>query len=206
MKGEENMRYESFYPFSQTRGNDFFDFNGPPVVNPPSPPQNTFGFGNPTNPQATQPNNILGRLQQGIQRGFQQGGPGDFGGPGGFGGQGGIGGPGGFGGQGGLGAPGGFQQGPVANKTMSYLQTADKLLNTAQQITPMVRQYAPMFQNVPALWKLYKGFQSMPNVPAAGVNAATTASNASSAASVARTATSAVSTGASLPRIFQPPF
>lgn len=199
MKGEENMRYESFYPFSQTRANDFFDFNGPPVVNPPSPPQNSFGFGMPTSPQATQPNNILGRLQQGIQRGFQQEGPGGFGGQGVPGG--------GFVGQGGLGTPGGFQQGPVANKTMSYLQTADKFLNTAQQITPMVRQYAPMFQNVPALWKLYKGFQSMPNVPAAGVNVAANASNAaSSAASVARTATSAVSTGASLPRIFQPPF
>ena len=199
MKGEENMRYESFYPFSQTRANDFFDFNGPPIANPSPPPQNPFGFGMPTSQQPKQPNNILGRLQQGIQEVSNrkdlvvlvvkedlvvvlcgQGGPG---------------------------APGSFQQGPVANKTMSYLQTADKFLNTAQQITPMVRQYAPMFQNVPALWKLYKGFQSMPNVPAAGVNVAASASNAAaSAASVARTATSAVSTGVSLPRIFQPPF
>ena len=48
---------------------------------------------------------------------------------------------------------------------------------------------------------------NIPNVPAAGVNVAANASNAAvSAASVARTATSAVSTGVSLPRIFQPPF
>lgn len=204
MKGDDEMRYESFYPFSQTRANEFFNINGSPPVNSPPPSPNTFGmpgnqpnnpsqnfFGNPSNPASSQPNNFLGRLQQGILGSFQQGGPGNDGG---FGGQGGIGGPEGFGGQ------GGFQQAPQSSKTMSYLQTADKFLNTAQQITPMVRQYAPMFQNVPALWKLYRGFQSIPSA-----TAASTVGAAVRAPSIARATTSIVSSGASLPRIFQPP-
>lgn len=209
MKGDDYMRYESFYPFSQPRVNDFFNFNGSPPVNS-SPPPNMFGFGAPNNVQGTQPNNFLGRLQQGIGA-FQHGNPGASGGFGGFGGPGGPGGPGGAGGFGGLfggpgGAPGagggaGLQQAAGTSKAMSYLQTADKFLNTAQQITPMVRQYAPMLQNVPALWKLYRGFQAIPSTTAAVSNV----SAAAGAPSVARTVASAVTNGASLPRIFQPP-
>jgi hypothetical protein len=176
------MRYESFYPFSQTRSN----FNSPPPVNSPTPTQNPFGFGMPPTQQGAQPNNFL----QGVLGSFQQRGSG------------------GFGGQGNLGGQGGFSQGPPGgNRTMSYLQTADKFLSTAQQLTPMVRQYAPMLQNVPALWKLYRGFQSAPNATAAATNAS--AAGPPSISGAARAAASATTnanpTGASLPRIFQPP-
>ena len=44
-----------------------------------------------------------------------------------------------------------------------YMQTANRFLNTAQQFAPVVEQFAPMMRNLPAMWKLYKGFQSMPS-------------------------------------------
>ncbi|WP_241155075.1 YqfQ family protein [Rummeliibacillus sp. TYF005] len=48
-------------------------------------------------------------------------------------------------------------------KLEQYLNTADQLFNTAQKFTPMVKQISPMFQNLPALYRLYKGFQGLPN-------------------------------------------
>ena len=60
-------------------------------------------------------------------------------------------------------------------------------LNTAQQFAPVVQQFAPMVQNLPAMWRLYKGFQSLPS---AGGAAATgqRAANCSSAATANATA------------------
>lgn len=97
-----------------------------------------------------------------------------------------------FGGQ----VPGHGMQAPPS-KMEAYMQTANRFLNTAQQFAPMVQQFAPMVQNLPAMWKLYKGFQSLP--PAGG--AATT--NAASTA--VRAAARSTPSGVSVPRIFQPP-
>jgi hypothetical protein len=109
-----------------------------------------------------------------VPSGFSGGGPSPFG----------------TGGTGGAGIP------PVANRMEQYLQTADQFLSTAQRLTPMVQQVAPMVQNIPALWKIYRGFQNMPDATATS----TVARSASQAASsVPRT------NGASIPRIFQPP-
>lgn len=163
------MRYQSFYPFAQNRGNDFFGMSNSGPQNVPNNSFNFFGGDQGSPPPAPAPagpaTNFFSQFQS---------------------------------------APtGGFQQGQSMSKTMGYLQTADKFLNTAQQLTPMVRQFAPMIQNVPALLKLYRGFQS---VPAAATAAAgnVSASAASTAARAASTATS-LPTGASIPRIFQPP-
>lgn len=71
---------------------------------------------------------------------------------------------------GGAGALGGFA------KIEQYLNTADQLFNTAQKFTPMVKQISPMFQNLPALYRLYKGFRSIPNANGP-TNAAGTAQN-----------------------------
>ncbi|MBE1553732.1 VrrA/YqfQ family protein [Sporosarcina limicola] len=79
----------------------------------------------------------------------------------------------------------------------SYMQTANRFLNTAQQFAPVVQQMAPMMQNLPAMWRLYKGFQSLPS---AGASAASSAA-ATAAQSVARSTVP----GPSIPRIFQPP-
>ena len=44
-----------------------------------------------------------------------------------------------------------------------YMQTANQFMNTAQQFAPVVQQFAPMMRNLPAMWRLYKGFQSIPS-------------------------------------------
>ncbi len=57
----------------------------------------------------------------------------------------------------------------VPSKMESYMQTANQFLNTAQQFAPVVQQFAPMVQNLPAMWRLYKGFQSLPVAGAASL-------------------------------------
>jgi len=44
-----------------------------------------------------------------------------------------------------------------------FLTNTQKVLNTAQQIGPMVQQYGPLVRNLPAMWKLYKGFKNLPS-------------------------------------------
>jgi hypothetical protein len=90
----------------------------------------------------------------------------------------------------------GMQQAP--SRMDGYMQTANRFLNTAQQFAPMVQQFAPMVQNLPAMWRLYKGFQSL---PAAGTAARLPASGAAAA----RSAVANAVPGPSVPRIFQPP-
>lgn len=86
---------------------------------------------------------------------------------------------------------------PVPSKMESYMQTANQFLNTAQQFAPVVQQFAPMVQNLPAMWRLYKGFQSL---PVAGAANPPVSGGIAAAQSVAN-----VSSGLSTPRIFQPP-
>ncbi len=74
-------------------------------------------------------------------------------------------------------------QGP--SKIDGYMQTANRLINTAQQYAPVVNQFAPMMRNLPAMWRLYKGFQSIPSSgeglgSAAARGAASAASRAAS--------------------------
>ncbi len=44
----------------------------------------------------------------------------------------------------------------------SFLNNTQQVLRTAQQIGPMVQQYGPLVRNLPAMWKLYKGFKNAP--------------------------------------------
>lgn len=44
----------------------------------------------------------------------------------------------------------------------SFLNNTQQVLRTAQQIGPMVQQYGPLVRNLPAMWKLYKGFKDIP--------------------------------------------
>jgi YqfQ-like protein len=41
----------------------------------------------------------------------------------------------------------------------SFLNNTQQVLKTAQQVGPMVQQYGPMVKNLPAMWKLYRGFK-----------------------------------------------
>lgn len=47
----------------------------------------------------------------------------------------------------------------------SFMETANKFLSTYQSFQPLIAQATPLFKNLPALWKLYKGFQSVPSTP-----------------------------------------
>lgn len=47
-------------------------------------------------------------------------------------------------------------------KLDTILETANRFLTTAQSFQPYIQQAAPMLRNLPAIWKLYKGFQSAP--------------------------------------------
>ena len=76
-----------------------------------------------------------------------------------------------------------------------YMQTANRFFNTAQQFAPLVQQFAPLVQNIPAMWKLYRGFQSMPDASAATTNTAVRAP-ASIPSPTPRP---------SIPKVFQPP-
>lgn len=179
------MRYQSFYPFSQSQ-----NLQIPNVQQPPPTLQNGFlnsllGLGgNMASPQA--PNRFPGGPSQipfGLgNAGIPQGPNRFFDGP----------------------SQNPFSSGnpgnpgiPQVNRMEQYLQTADRFLSTAQQLTPMVQKVTPMVQNLPALWKIYRGFQNMPD--------ATNLGGATRAATTAATAVSR-SSGLSQPRIFQPPF
>ncbi|MGN7476590.1 VrrA/YqfQ family protein [Solibacillus silvestris] len=52
-----------------------------------------------------------------------------------------------------------------APKLESFLAGANSLFNNAQKFTPYIQQAAPMFKNLPALWRLYKGFKDTPDDP-----------------------------------------
>lgn len=98
------------------------------------------------------------------------------------------------------------------SKVDSFLQSADKLFSTAQSYTPYIKQAAPMVKNIPSLYRMYKGFQGLPDA-----NSNTTNSNTKQ-----REPRRPVDFGGrrqdpppqridltpkpSMPRIFQPPF
>ncbi|MCM3114854.1 YqfQ family protein [Neobacillus sp. MER 74] len=42
----------------------------------------------------------------------------------------------------------------------SMLNNTQQVLKTAQSLGPMVQQYGPMIKNLPAMWKIYKGFKN----------------------------------------------
>ncbi|MCZ2259342.1 VrrA/YqfQ family protein [Sporosarcina sp. G11-34] len=92
----------------------------------------------------------------------------------------------------------GGPEAPGSSKMESYMATANQFLNTAQQFAPVVQQFAPMVQNLPAMWKLYKGFQSLPPAGSGAVGG-------SVASAAAQSAGSNSNFGPSVPRIFQPP-
>lgn len=50
-----------------------------------------------------------------------------------------------------------------APKLEGLLAGANSLFNNAQKFTPYIQQAAPMFKNLPALWRLYKGFKDTPD-------------------------------------------
>jgi len=44
-----------------------------------------------------------------------------------------------------------------------FLTNTQKMLQTAQQVGPMIQQYGPLVKNLPAMWKLYRGLKDLPD-------------------------------------------
>ncbi len=44
-----------------------------------------------------------------------------------------------------------------------FLTNTQKVLQTAQQVGPMIQQYGPLVKNLPAMWKLYRGLKDLPD-------------------------------------------
>lgn len=49
------------------------------------------------------------------------------------------------------------------NALSGFLTNTQKVLNTAQQVGPMIQQYGPLVRNIPSLWKLYRGLKNAPD-------------------------------------------
>lgn len=96
----------------------------------------------------------------------------------------------------------------ATSKLDSFLHTADKLFSTAQNYTPYIQQAVPMVKNLPALYRMYKGFQGLPDVNKTN-NKQTKAPRRAASPSNRRQnlpEQSDLTPKPSKPRIFQPPF
>ena len=65
--------------------------------------------------------------------------------------------------------PPGFNPGSIppngpkgASKIESFMETCNRFLATAQGFQPYIAQATPLIRNIPALWRLYKGFSAAP--------------------------------------------
>ncbi|MEK4230012.1 VrrA/YqfQ family protein [Solibacillus sp. FSL H8-0538] len=86
----------------------------------------------------------------------------------------------------------------------SFLANANSLFNNAQKFTPYFQQAAPMFKNLPALWKIYKGFKDTP--ADSDFELESTAPQATGPAQPQPQSQVPLTPRPSVPRIYQPPF
>ncbi|MEK4629388.1 MAG: VrrA/YqfQ family protein [Solibacillus sp.] len=102
-----------------------------------------------------------------------------------------------------------------APRLESLLAGANSLFTNAQKYTPYIQQAAPMFKNLPALWRLYRGFKDTPDPlessTAIAPEATTTPSNKErnrrpNRSRQQETQTPKLTQRPSKPMIFQPPF
>ncbi|TQE91769.1 4-hydroxy-3-methylbut-2-enyl diphosphate reductase [Ureibacillus terrenus] len=116
--------------------------------------------------------------------------------------------------------PFGFRPGPLpppvprnfppmpkgATRLDTLLETANRFLATAQSFQPYIQQAAPMLRNLPALWKLYKGFQGIPSQGNEPREEAERSSRSERFGQTGRSQRPSYETRPSVPKIFQPPF
>lgn len=100
----------------------------------------------------------------------------------------------------------------------SFMEAASKFISAYQSFQPLIAQATPMIRNLPALWKLYKGFQSVPSAQRRDekkeqFNFQRREENSFPRENIERSYTKRESNprnenknGVSLPRIYQPPF
>ncbi|MFJ7826811.1 VrrA/YqfQ family protein [Psychrobacillus sp. NPDC096623] len=151
------MRYQSFYPFAQNRGNDFFGMSNP---SPQNVPNNSFQFfgGNqgPPPPSPTGPaTNFFSQFQSAPTGGFQQSQP--------------------------VSKTMGYLQ--TADK---FLNTAQQLTPMVRQFAPMIQNVPALlklyrgFQSVPAATPTAAANVSTASTAARAANTAASATNGAS--------------------------
>lgn len=95
-----------------------------------------------------------------------------------------------------------------APRLESLIAGANSLFTNAQRYTPYIQQAAPMFKNLPALWRLYRGFKDSPDPLESSIADTSTPSieRRSSRTSRSQQQSAPLTPRPSLPMIFQPPF
>lgn len=92
-------------------------------------------------------------------------------------------------------------------KLDAFMETANKFLSTAQSFQPYIQQATPMIRNLPALWKIYKGFQSVPSATEGAEKTGKRNTPSNPTKSSHRKGTQQNNTTRpSVPRIYQPPY
>ncbi|WP_421662349.1 VrrA/YqfQ family protein [Lysinibacillus telephonicus] len=91
-------------------------------------------------------------------------------------------------------------------KLDSFMETANRFLSTAQSFQPLIQQATPMFRNLPAIWKLYKGFQSLPKSQGSQEPSRKSEKTSTSVKSKDKYRPEPLTTRPSVPRIYQPPY
>jgi len=102
--------------------------------------------------------------------------------------------------------PPGFAPPKGTARLDSLLETANRFLATAQSFQPYIQQAAPMLRNLPALWKLYKGFQGIPSQGGPGNERGRNQPPSGQSNQNGRSQRPSYETRPSVPKIYQPPF
>lgn len=95
------------------------------------------------------------------------------------------------------------------SKLDQFLKTTDQLMKTAENYKPYIQQAQPLLKNLPALWRLYKGFSAP--APTADNRrdtrvSGTTTSRPNGSRSSRGSRPTEVKENPSTPMIYQPPF
>ena len=95
-----------------------------------------------------------------------------------------------------------------APRLEGLLAGANSLFENAQKFTPYIQQATPMFKNLPALWRLYRGFKGSPDPLESSTIVAPVERppRPSRRGQQQRPQSAPVTTKPSVPMIFQPPF
>lgn len=88
---------------------------------------------------------------------------------------------------------------PTQPPLTGFLANAQSLFNQAQQFTPYFQQAAPMLKNLPALWRMYRGFKG-------GDESSSVAAPRKKRKQHAPPASATHTTRPSVPKIYQPPY
>ena len=102
---------------------------------------------------------------------------------------------------------GGIPAAPAAPfKLDQFMNQAGQFMQSAQKYAPLIQQARPMLNNLPVLWKLYKGFQSSPSQeePVARSSRSQERAEPTRSSRSSTRSTLNLETRPSLPKIYQP--